>query len=248
MELRLRSALAELEAIYEIGPCFRQDLPDRDHSPEFQMLEIFWRKSDFGELCDLTRNLLSAAFGIPVRSFEYIDVGAALEEACPGLDLTFASHEILEAIKIRYPRDCSGFTRTYDALNWLIDKTVVCSDLGLLERPAMLVNYPLATVCLAKPQSSAPHLIERMEVFIDGLEICHGFVDDCDPDRVERRMNENGPQFFDPSFLELMRANRTPPSSGVGFGLERLLMLAGSINHIRDCLHEPQFHSREPLQ
>lgn len=245
MELRLRSALAELDAVYEIGPCFRPDPPDLDHHPEFHMLELFWRMSDFGELCELTRELLAAAFDAPVQGFECVDVATTLVGTCPGLDLKLGADELLGALKTRYPHDCSQFGRTYEALNWLIDKAIVGLQLGCLERPAMLFNYPMSTVCLAKPQTSAPHMIERMEVFIDGLEVCHGFVDDCDSDRVERRMHESGPQFFDASFLNLMRTGRIPPSSGVGFGIERLLMLSEGISQIRECLHEPQFHPPE---
>lgn len=245
MELRLRSALAELDAVYEIGPCFRTEPPDSTHHPEFYMLELFWQNSEFGALCELTRELLASAFDASVQGFERIDVAALLVEACPGLDLKSGTGEILETLKEHYPHDCSGFERTYEALNWLVDKTIVHPSLGCRQRPAMLINYPLATICLAKPQNSAPYLIERMEVFIDGLEVGHGFVDDCDPNGVERRMHESGPQFVDECFLNLMRAGRIPPSAGVGFGIERLLMLSENISHIRDCLHEPQFHQPE---
>jgi lysyl-tRNA synthetase class 2 len=241
MELRLRSALAELDAVYEIGPCFRPDPPDQDHHPEFHMLELFWKKPEFGELRELTRVLLEEALGTSIQEFRYVDVADALAEARPELDLACGTDAILDTLRHCYPLECGGFSRAYEALNWLIDKAIVGPDLGTLERPAMLVNYPLATVCLAKPQAHAPHLIERMEVFIKGLEVCHGFVDDCDPERVECRMVENGPTFHDKPFLGLLRSGRIPASSGVGFGLERLLMLATATDHIRDCLHEPQF-------
>ena len=237
MELELRTTLASgLEGVYEIGPCFRDERSDRTHLPEFQMLELFWNRPSFTTLVHLTRDLFEAAFQCPMEGFETLDLAACLPARYPGLEYGMTAGDLLCLAK-RYlaDRQLSTCDRSYKVYNALIDKLIDERKPGTLKRPAMVVNYPLETVCLAKPQDGHPERIQRAEFFVNGLELAHGFVDDMDVERVRRRMYENGDEFVDEGFLAILASGMLPQSSGVGFGLDRLLMVQQGLTDVREC-------------
>lgn len=238
MELNLRSMLVDdAPGVYEIGPCFRDDVPDKAHLSEFQMLELFWTRPSFGQLTHLTHDLLEVSFGRSLGAFEEIDLAELLPRRYSGFEYGMELDRLRSwAAKYLESKKLASCEHAYEILNALVDQLVDDLTPGTLNRPAMVVNYPTETVCVAKPQDGHPERIQRAEFFIHGLEIAHGFVDDMDPARVERRMAENGPSFVDKPFLELLASGRLPASSGVGFGLDRLLMLAQGIDDIRDCV------------
>lgn len=237
MELELRATLASgLEGVYEIGPCFRDEQPDDTHLPEFQMLELFWNRPSFATLVHLTRDLFEAAFQCTLEGFEALDLATCLPARYPGLEYGMTAGELFCLAK-RYLDDqqLSTCDRSYKVYNALIDKLIEERKPGTLKRPAIVVNYPVETVCLAKPQDGCPERIQRAEFFVNGLELAHGFVDDMDVERVRRRMYENGDEFVDEDFLALLASGKLPPSSGVGFGLDRLLMVQQGLADVREC-------------
>lgn len=243
MELRLRSALANgLTSVYEIGQCIRrEDVPDKTHLREFHMLELFWNHDCFDDLIRLTRHLLEVAFMRPIEGFEIIDLTELLPKRYPGFaygieyaKLQAWAKPFIESQKM------SSLNCSYKIYNFLIEKLIDEMKPGTIKRPAMVTNYPKETICLARPQPNNPNLIQRSEFFVQGYEIAHGFVDDMDWTDVARRMKENGEEFVDAPFIELLKTNCLPASSGVGFGLERILMLMLSIDDIRQCVHELQ--------
>lgn len=242
MELRLRSALASgLKSVYEIGQCFRGDVPDKTHLREFHMLELFWNHDSFDDLVQLTRHLLEVAFMRPIAGFEIIDLAELLPRRYPGFVYGRTYAQLREWAKsFIQPQQLSSFDCSYKIYNHLIDMLVDEMHPGTMERPAMVTNYPSETICIACPQSKHPERIQRSEFFVNGLEIGHGFVDDMNWTDVARKMEENGKDFVDVPFLELLKSGRLPASSGVGFGLDRILKLLLGIDDIRQCAHELQ--------
>lgn len=244
MELQLRSALAYgLDSVFEIGSCFREGEKDATHHPEFQMIETFSRNMSFEELIVLSQEMLNAAFSRPVTRFRRIDVSQTLQRHDPKLDLTAPDTALLDYLKDKYPddQDIQKAKYAYEAMNQHIENVVEKpnSKSGSVEEPIMFWRYPRCTVCLAKPIDNEAHLIQRVEFFIDGIEVGHGFVDDIDPNRVKERMLNNGSNHHDADFLQLIMNNLLPESAGVGFGLERLLMVDANLSDIHECFHEP---------
>lgn len=236
MELYLRSALSGgMGAVYEIGSCFRGDDADSTHLPEFQMLELFWDRSSFEDLIGLTKDILTVAFGRDVEAFEVVDLAEHLPLRYSGFEYGRGSTS-LRAWAKRYiePTKFENCRYDYEIYNILIDQFITELRPGSVARPAMVMNYPMETICLAKPCDDHPDRIQRAEFFVQGLEIGHGFVDDMNAARVEGRMRANGSENFDAHFLRLLRSGRLPDSSGVGFGLDRLLMVRLGIDDIRD--------------
>lgn len=241
MELQLRSALAYgLDSVYEIGSSFREGEKGQNHYPEFQLIETFSKGMSFEGMVELSKEMLDAALTRPISGFRRIDVSRTLQEYDPGLDLTSNDGALLCYLKAKYPNveDIQTSEFAYKAMNKHIELVVEEFHPGSVEEPVMLWRYPSCTVCLAKPISNETHLIQRAEFFINGKEVGHGFVDDIDAERVKERMLNNMPH-HDPDFLKLLRNNRLPDSAGVGFGLERLLMIDTNTDHITDCIHAP---------
>lgn len=242
MELRLRSALAEgLQAVYELGPCFRPaDKPDGCHHPEFYMLEMFKRELDYAGLVNLTRELLGFAAPRPGIDFERINVCQWLEQ---GLEIEVDGggnsirSQLLERRLVPAEMECRP---AFEAINFIINDRLE-RHLGTQDRPALLEEYPACTICLAQKSPGRPSTIERFEVFVEGIEIAHGFVDEMNADDVLARMRENGPQFTDENFVELLRSGKLPASAGLGIGIERLLLAYGEATSMSDLLHENQF-------
>lgn len=241
MELQLRSALIYgLPSVYEMGPSFREGDISSNHYPEFQLVETFSSNMHFEEMVALSQDMLEAAFSRKIHKFKRIDVSDALQANDPNLDLTSSDDELLAYLKGKHPRQekVRDAKYAYQAMNQLVEMVVEETNPGSIDEPVMLWRYPLCTVCLAKPIDSAPHLIQRAEFFIKGLEVGHGFVDDIDAESVEERMLIDK-DHHDPRFLQLLKNKRLPPSAGVGFGLDRLLKIDFGIDDIKECIHDP---------
>lgn len=242
MELKLRSALANgLRAVFELGPCFRPvDAPSSRSHPEFYMLELFERELDYAGLMELTRDLLSVVSGNPALEFELIDVTEWLERVL-GIEVEPGGDAIRSQLVGRgfAPPELATLPAFY-AIDHVVEEHLEkgCGSQG---RPAVLHRYPACTVCLARREAQQPAVIERFEVFVEGLEVAHGFVDEMNAEDVLARMKESGPEFTDEAFVDLLRSGGLPPSAGVGFGVERLLLAFNKAPSVHDLIHENQF-------
>jgi lysyl-tRNA synthetase class 2 len=126
---------------------------------------------------------------------------------------------------------------TFKALNHVISERLEPQ----LIAPTILLDFPACTICLAKRIPKHPHLIERFELFVNGIEIAHGFVDETEPTDLESRMRENGDEFVDLGVLELLKTGKLPQSAGVGFGIERIMLGFCGVSRISELIHENQF-------
>lgn len=242
MELKLRSAIASgLPAVFEIGPCFRQaDLPGQFQHPEFYMLELFKRDVEFSGLVSLTRDLLVAAVGKSDIEFERIDVSEWFKTTY-GVDIEMDDDSLREQLVEReiVPNDLRDLP-TYHAVDYVVGKFLE-RGIGTPERPALLHSFPTCTVCLAARKTDRPKVIDRFEVFVRGIEVAHGFVDEMDAVNLLDRMRENGADFVDEAFIKLIESGQLPPTAGVGVGIERLMIAFFGVSSIEELLHENQF-------
>ncbi len=243
MELRLRSALASgLPRVFEIGPCFRMGDSDALRNPEFYMMELFGTQLDYTELVGLACDLFAEA-GCRMDSLGEVSVGSWIANFT-GIDPDCPSSRLRDELIARGHVNRSFLRQpAFRAVNDLIE----CKLEPQLRGWTVLKDFPKCTLCLAKPQEQAAHLVERFEIYWNDMEVAHGFVDDCDAEGVEGRMIENGPEFHDRGFLRLLESDTFPKSGGFGFGIERLLMAKCGTPQIKEYLHLPQFGTSQLL-
>lgn len=237
IELLLRTALAASSRVYDIGPAIRFEDTDKGarSAVEFTLLECFATDIDYDGLISLVQELLRETFPQLPSKVDHISVvdwfvrtwGISFEEG----DRTATREKLAKIAGINGPTPL-----------WkLIDQIISTHLEPSLEGLVVLTNYPIETICLAKRNSSASHIAERFEVYLNGLEIGHGFMDATDADDVLARMTENGGRFVDHGFVDLLRSGDLPACGGFGLGVERLLAASdGARVDVRQYLHAYQ--------
>lgn len=238
IELLLRTALPVASRVYDIGPVIRFDdrLKGTKSAVEFTLLELFVAGIKYDDLMDLAEELLRNAAPSGIPRARRINVANWFAQAY-GINFgTLRTDELRSALNL-----VSGGTDNekpiWGLINGIIERYLEPTISGF----AFLTDYPIETLCLANRKAEAPHIAERFEIYLNGLEIGHGFVDAIDPDDVLTRMMENGPQFTDRAFVERLRSGGLPTSGGFGVGIERLLAATDSgASDVRRYLHAYQ--------
>ena len=218
IELHLRTALIAANQVYDIGPAIRlEDIKHPGRSAvEFTLLELYMANIEYQQLLDFSENLIrSAAPCLPKA--QRISVADWFADE---MNVSFERDGEKEyRQKLIDAGGGNESDRTYRLINEVIGARLERHLKGFV----FLTNYPVETVCLARRCDGAPHIIERFEVFIDDLEIGHGFVDEMDADDLLDRMHRSGPEHTDSEFVTHLRTGSLPPSGGFGLGVERLL-------------------------
>lgn len=237
IELLLRTALRLEQRVYDIGPAIR--LQDRKKgarsAAEFTLMECFAADLDYEGLIRLAEDLIleiKPTLSKPKR-ISVIDWFAREQGINFGCgDASGVRKSLLSKV---------GTADTQQPSWVLIDKIISEHLEPVLKGFVFLTEYPIETICLANRVPGAPHIAQRFEVFLNGHEIGHGFVDSLDPEDVLNRMKENGEQFLDLSFVEKMRSGMLPSdSAGFGLGIERLLACEDDPMDVQQYLHEYQ--------
>lgn len=219
-ELYLKRLLvAGFEKIYEIGKNFRNEGVDRDHNPEFTMLELYWAYQDWEELMKFTEKLLKKFF--------------------PGKweRITFA-----DAFKKYAKKDLKGVESKND-----IDEIFKKEVRPRLIRPTFVTHYPKSISPLAKNCPENPDLTERFQLIADGTEIVNGFSELNNPVEQHKRMEEQEKMYrhgdpevsrLDKDFLEALEYGM-PPAAGLGIGIDRLAAAATKSHNIKEVIIFP---------
>jgi lysyl-tRNA synthetase class 2 len=253
-----RLIVGGFEKVYEVCKDFRNEGMDRDHNPEFTMIEFYWAYADYRDGMRLTRELivhlaLTVAGTLDVPHAEaHLSLGGewperpyleALGEAL-GTDPRSLSEEQLTRLCEDAGQSAapgSGRARLYD----LLFKLKVEPH---LQEPVFIVDYPRELSPLAKSHRRDPDLVERFELFIGGTELANGFSELNDPrdqrQRFEQQMELRAKgdleaQVLDEDYLRALEFG-LPPTAGVGLGFDRLVMLLSNQRSIRDVLLFPQ--------
>ncbi|HMO04205.1 MAG TPA: EF-P lysine aminoacylase GenX [Kiritimatiellia bacterium] len=213
-ELHMKRLLAAgFERIFQIGPCFRRGERGERHHPEFTMLEWYRTGTDYLGILDDTKALLAAA-GLPERRWEVIPVSEAF--------LRWAGWDPSQA---------------YDAARFELDLVDKVEPALPRDRAVVLIDYPAEAAALSRRKPDAPHLAERWELYLDGIEIANAYSELTDPEEQRRRFAEAAraraamgkPVYaVDEAFLAALEAG-LPPCGGIALGIDRLVMaLAGA--------------------
>ena len=257
-ELYLKRCLVGgLDRVYEFAKDFRNEGMDRTHQPEFTMVEIYQAYADYRAGMSLTEELFAAAceaangtlrieyqgraldFGKPWRRLPFF---AALEEAT-GADLSTLDRGMLRAELAK-----AGVTAPDDATDArLADELFSAVVQPELFEPTFVTDHPKALSPLAKGRPDAPHLVERFEPYLAGMEVGNGFSELNDPveqrrrfeDQLARGGREEDVMVLDEPFLRALE-HGMPPASGLGIGIDRMVMVLTGQDQIREVILFPQ--------
>ncbi|MGI8598256.1 MAG: lysine--tRNA ligase [Chitinophagaceae bacterium] len=244
--------------VYEFSRNFRNEGMDRTHNPEFTILEFYTAYKDYLWMMNVTERLLEKA-AIDVTGGTEVKVG----DKIISFEAPFKRISIYDAIKEHTGVDVSEMDETALRDVCKLHKIDVDPHVGkgkLIDeifggrcehhyiQPTFIIDYPVEMSPLTKKHRTKPGLVERFELMINGKEIANAYSELNDPiDQRERfeeqvRLMERGDleaMFIDYDFLRALEYGM-PPTSGIGFGIDRLCMLLTNQPSIQDVLLFPQ--------
>lgn len=255
-----RLIVGGFEGVYEIGKNFRNEGMDRNHNPEFTCMELYVQYKDYNWMMSFTEQMLEKIC---------VAVNGKPETEIDGKTISFKAPyrrlPILDAIKEKTGFDLNGKTEeeirhiaTVDLKIEGIDSTFGKGKLideifgefceGTFVQPTFIIDYPVEMSPLTKMHRSKPGLTERFELMVNGKELANAYSELNDPiDQEERfveqmRLADKGDDeamIIDWDFLRSLQYGM-PPTSGIGIGIDRLVMLMTGNSYIQDVLLFPQ--------
>ena len=263
LELYLkRLIVGGLEKVYEIGRVFRNEGVDTRHNPEFTLMELYQAYTDYNGMMDLTENLFryiaKEVLGTTTITYNGIemDLGKPFERITmvdavkkyAGVD--FAKVETLEEARALAKEHKIEFEERHkkgDILNLFFEEYVE----EHLVQPTFVMDHPVDISPLTKRKPSDPEYVERFEMFMNGWEMCNAYSELNDPiDQRERfkaqdalaAAGDEEANHTDEDFLNALEIGM-PPTGGIGYGIDRLVMLMTDSAAIRDVLLFPTMKS-----
>ena len=261
-----RLIVGGFEGVYEIGKNFRNEGMDRTHNPEFTCMELYVQYKDYNWMMSFTEQLLERIC---------IAVNGTSESVVDGKTISFKAPyrrlPILDAIKEKTGYDLNGkseeeIREICKALKMEIDDTMGKGKLideifgefceGTFIQPTFIIDYPVEMSPLTKMHRSKPGLTERFELMVNGKEVANAYSELNDPiDQEERfkeqlRLSEKGDDeamFIDQDFLKALQYGM-PPTSGIGIGIDRLVMLMTGQTTIQEVLLFPQMRPEKTVK
>ncbi|MCI4434539.1 MAG: lysine--tRNA ligase [Thermoplasmata archaeon] len=255
-ELYLKRLLvAGYPRVYEIGKDFRNEDIDSRHNPEFTMIEIYEAFKDYKYMMDLTENLIKHVAETVNGTLKISLNGREVDLSKPWkrvrmLDLLYENgidakrigdddiKELLKKYEIKMPAYVRGIaiTKLFEAM---FEESFI--------EPVFVMDYPRESTPLCKLHRDDPSLVERFELYINGIEIANGYSELNDPllqerffrEEMERRtLGDEEAQQMDMDFIEALRTGM-PNAGGVGIGIDRLSMILTGAKSIKEVIYYP---------
>jgi lysyl-tRNA synthetase class 2 len=257
LELYLKRLLVGgLERVYEIGRNFRNEGIDREHNPEFTMLELYQAYADYHDVMELSEALVVAAARAVRGSIAFEFRGRELDLSPPWRRATvlgLVSHAVGESVTLDRP-DLGGLAERQGVSvdpAWgpgkialeLFEKLVEAT----LWEPTFVCDFPREVSPLARPHRDDPALTEHFDLVIGGVELATAFSELTDPDEQRAKFELQAAQRdagaeethpFDEDFLTALE-HGMPPAGGIGIGIDRLLMVLVDAPSLRDLILFP---------
>lgn len=253
-----RLIVGGFDGVYEFSKDFRNEGMDRTHNPEFTVMELYVAYKDYNWMMDTTEQLLQK-IAVDANGGTKVTVGEnEIEFKAP-----YARVPILEAIKIHTGYDVAGLDEVQlrevaRKLGLEVDETMGVGKLideifgekceHYYVQPTFITDYPKEMSPLTKEHRDNPALTERFELMVNGKELANAYSELNDPiDQRERfedqlKLSEKGDDeamFIDQDFLRALEYGM-PPTSGIGIGIDRLVMLMTNNSSIQEVLFFPQ--------
>jgi len=258
-----RLIIGGFERVYELSKNFRNEGIDRDHNPEFTLLELYQAYSDYRDIMALLEEMVSYVAQQAVDSLQIQYGGHSVDLTAPWKRISFfgaltqrVGHDIsqwnedqLKELMLRHQlevREGIGRGRLWEILFAdLVEPELI--------QPTLVIDYPLESSPLAKRHREQPNLAERFEAFIAGKELANAFTELNDPlDQRQRfqeqaklrRAGDHQAQMVDEDFLRALE-HGMPPTGGLGVGIDRLVMLLSDAPSIRDVILFPHMRPEQ---
>ena len=263
LELYLkRLIVGGLERVYEIGRVFRNEGVDTRHNPEFTLMELYQAYTDYEGMMELTesmfRYLAEKVCGSAVITYNGIEIDLSKPFArmtmtdaikqYAGIDFdTVTTDEEAKALAKEHHIEFEDHHKRGDIINLFFEE--FCED--KLIQPTFIMDHPIEISPLTKKKQSDPTKVERFELYINTWEMCNAYSELNDPiDQRERFKAQDAladagdeeANHTDEDFLNALEIGM-PPTGGIGYGIDRLVMLLTDSPAIRDVLLFPTMKS-----
>ena len=260
-----RLIVGGFEGVYEIGKNFRNEGMDRTHNPEFTLMELYVQYKDYNWMMSFTERLLETICVAVNGKPESVVDGQVISFKAP-----YRRLPILDAIKEKTGYDLDGKTedeirQVCKELKLDIDETMGKGKLideifgefceGQYIQPTFITDYPVEMSPLTKMHRSKPGLTERFELMVNGKELANAYSELNDPIDQEERFVEqmkladkgdDEAMIIDKDFLRSLQYGM-PPTSGIGIGIDRLVMLMTGQTAIQEVLLFPQMRPEKTI-
>ncbi len=259
LELYLkRLIVGGMEKVYEIGRVFRNEGVDTRHNPEFTLMELYQAYTDYHGMMDLTENMFRYLANEVCGTTEItygehkIDLGKPFERLTmvdavkkyAGIDFNeIKDDEEAKKIAKEHHIEFEDRHKKGDILNLFFEE--FCEE--HLIQPTFVMDHPIEISPLTKKKPENPEYVERFELFVNGWEMCNAYSELNDPvDQRERfklqdaaaAAGDEEANHTDEDFLNALEIGM-PPTGGIGYGIDRLVMLLTNSPAIRDVLLFP---------
>jgi len=253
-----RLIVGGFDAVYEFAKDFRNEGMDRTHNPEFTVMELYVAYKDYNWMMNMTEELLEK-IAMDTNGTTEVQIG----ESEVSFKAPYARVPILEAIKIHTGFDVAGMgeEELRDVCRKVgieVDETMGIGKMidelfgekceHLYIQPTFITDYPKEMSPLTKEHRTNPDLTERFELMVNGKELANAYSELNDPiDQLERfedqlKLSEKGDDeamFIDQDFIRALEYGM-PPTSGIGIGIDRLVMFMTNNASIQEVLFFPQ--------
>lgn len=260
-----RLIVGGFEGVYEIGKNFRNEGMDRTHNPEFTLMELYVQYKDYNWMMSFTERLLETICVAVNGKPESVVDGQVISFKAP-----YRRLPILDAIKEKTGYELDGKTedeirQVCKELKLDIDETMGKGKLideifgefceGQFIQPTFITDYPVEMSPLTKMHRSKPGLTERFELMVNGKELANAYSELNDPIDQEERFVEqmkladkgdDEAMIIDKDFLRSLQYGM-PPTSGIGIGIDRLVMLMTGQTAIQEVLLFPQMRPEKTI-
>jgi lysyl-tRNA synthetase class 2 len=246
-----RLVVGGMDRVFEIGKNFRNEGIDKNHNPEFTMVELYQAYADYNDMMDIAEILIKAAaerIGADVNlEFKRAKMFDLIKEYT-GLDLLpyVEKGEMFE--KVRYLNlNLPENTTNERILDQIFEERVIPN----LKNPTFVMDYPAVYSPLSKVKFDMPGIAERFELYINGMEIGNAYSELNDPELQRMRfiqqmeMKKKGDEEimpYDEDFIFALEQG-LPPTGGLGIGIDRLVMVLTGIKSMREVIMFPTMRS-----
>ncbi|MCF7906952.1 lysine--tRNA ligase [Patescibacteria group bacterium] len=260
-----RLIIGNLERVYEVARCFRNEGIDRTHSPEFTQVEFYQAYADYQDLMQLTEELM-------VFLLKGLGLGMKIEFQGQKIDFTppYPRWDFREALIEKAGIDIDQYPEREQlaaeakkkglALDktWgrgrILDEIYKKFVLSQAKQPIFIINHPLELSPLAKKIKERPAYVERFQLLVNGLETCNAFSELNDPldqaarFKEQKKLQDKGDeeaQAADEEFVTALKYGM-PPTAGEGIGIDRLVNILTNTQNIREVILFPTLKAQPP--